>query len=865
MSHIRPHPVVRFVEACTLPLRISSLAVLLGVAASPAAAQVPGDPRPAGSAFVRAELAPGGVDLVLPAVPRSAQARAPKHAMPPLPIADAGLPAPNSPPLNTSATLPTAGCDLIVRANHDVAPPGSGRGTVAEPTVALRGTNDPFATVGFYTANWFAGLSNDSGVTWSHVNPSTRFAALDGGFCCDQTCLYVPVRDAMVWYLQYSYSATTQRGSVRVAYAIGSGIAGNQWASFVFSPQGFGMSPGYWFDFPDIAVSNSHIYFTSNVFDPTGGFVDAVIWTMSLDDFLGGSGAVTWWIGANIGGAASVRFTRGLGDTLYAGTHASNSRIRIFKLIGASLVVVERDHPAWSGGPYVSMTQGGVNWAGRIDWRMTGAYQTPVEYGFLWTASATSGRPLPYTRVARFRTSDDAHVADEDLWSNDVAVMYASAAGNDAGQTAFSVAFGGASTHPRTACGLVDDCTPNWAGQTLQSVVSPTASPSVPKWGDYYSVQRHPVRSLEFVGSAAGLVGGGADHNQQTRLAWWGRERDNPAWVTTSVWSAPVQGVPITCTADRLGKTRVTSVGYVSYDASTNYVLTAPTAHVADGKVYRFREWRYRGAPHGSLAYYSSATSTLFIADARDDVAQAVYEEARRLEVGSRMPATGVAIAVTPNDVQNNGNGTTVFARHYLAGAGVTLTAPATHGTNPFKRWWLDGVAQPLGTRALLVNVGQGATPIVAEAEFFEHVAGAFTAFCSGCPGTGNRVPVHGGSGTPEIGQSIQWLVSNARGNSSGILRVGASRTTWNGLSLPVNLGFLGMGSTCLLCVSPDLALPFVTDSAGAASLGVLIPNDIALVRSRIYTQPAIIDGGAPSTLPLVHGNALELLVGGTI
>jgi hypothetical protein len=57
------------------------------------------------------------------------------------------------------------------------------------------------------------------------------------------------------------------------------------------------------------------------------------------------------------------------------------------------------------------------------------------------------------------------------------------------------------------------------------------------------------------------------------------------------------------------------------------------------------------------------------------------------LTVNSASPANGVAIVVTPKDNNNTGNGSTSFTRTYNAGTAVTLTAPATSGSNTFASW----------------------------------------------------------------------------------------------------------------------------------------------------------------------------------
>jgi hypothetical protein len=57
------------------------------------------------------------------------------------------------------------------------------------------------------------------------------------------------------------------------------------------------------------------------------------------------------------------------------------------------------------------------------------------------------------------------------------------------------------------------------------------------------------------------------------------------------------------------------------------------------------------------------------------------------LTVDSTTPASGVAITVSPADVNGSASGTTSFTRTYDAGTTVTLTAPATSGTNTFSSW----------------------------------------------------------------------------------------------------------------------------------------------------------------------------------
>ncbi len=63
-------------------------------------------------------------------------------------------------------------------------------------------------------------------------------------------------------------------------------------------------------------------------------------------------------------------------------------------------------------------------------------------------------------------------------------------------------------------------------------------------------------------------------------------------------------------------------------------------------------------------------------------------------------PATGAAITVSPADNSSNGNGTTQFTRIYNTSTVVSLTAPATFGTDIFSKWQKNGVDLTTSTNA---------------------------------------------------------------------------------------------------------------------------------------------------------------------
>jgi hypothetical protein len=324
------------------------------------------------------------------------------------------------------------------------------------------------------------------------------------------------------------------------------------------------------------------------------------------------------------------------------------------------------------------------------------------------------------------------------------------------------------------------------------------------------------------------------------------------------VSSTPVTGIPITVNVtdrnnQKNGNTNFNRV----YNPRQGYILTAPATFTSGATTYQFDRW----VSLGVLQPIDERVLTVDDIGAADDTAEARYLARRTLQVRSSNPNSGIAITVSVQDLNGNQNGTTSFDRVYKNGVTVALTAPAANGANPFKQWILNGVNQPLGQVALNVLVDTATE--TATAVYYTHVAGSFTRFCSGCPGTAGRIPAHGGSGTPEIGNAITLGISNAVGNAGGAMYIGASRTNYLGFPLPLNLGFIGMGPTCLLCVSVDISIGFATNGAGVGSVVVPLPNSTNLISSHLFTQGAIVDFGAGTSIPVVHSNAMDTLIGG--
>jgi hypothetical protein len=189
----------------------------------------------------------------------------------------------------------------------------------------------------------------------------------------------------------------------------------------------------------------------------------------------------------------------------------------------------------WTGQGHVSALPNGVNWAARATPFAKGGYANAREYGFLWMAAARPGRPLPYVRIAKFRTADHTLIEEEDLWSNDIAWLYPVATTNAVGHVGCVVAAGGTAMHPVTALLIVDDCRAKFAGAPAYGFAFSTHSPTYARWGDYFSMQRHPARTLGFVTSGLAQTGGSQTTDQQPRYLHFGQSRDALAWSSALV------------------------------------------------------------------------------------------------------------------------------------------------------------------------------------------------------------------------------------------------------------------------------------------------------------------------------------------
>jgi len=123
----------------------------------------------------------------------------------------------------------------------------------------------------------------------------------------------------------------------------------------------------------------------------------------------------------------------------------------------------------------------------------------------------------------------------------------------------------------------------------------------------------------------------------------------------------------------------------------------------------------------------------------QDHTAKAVYYSLFNLTVNSENPDTGVVIQVSTQDISNKLDGVTQFTRMYISNTTVTLTAPATVGSNKFDHWQINNInfgqtpalqiCVDKITEATAVYVHQDASPDILLYENSQYISNNFSFF----------------------------------------------------------------------------------------------------------------------------------------
>lgn len=381
---------------------------------------------------------------------------------------------------------------------------GAQASTICEPTVAAHGREL------FVTGNWFAARSADDGRAWRALSPFARFAPAAGGFCCDQVALFVPALQVWVWLLQYT-PGDDGENLLRLAVSSRPDFADAHHWDLVPSRVDARWS-GDWFDYPDMTVTDGHLFVSVNLFRGQTWRRAAVLRFPLQPLARGAALGYRCWSTEAVG---SIRLCRGPGAVQFMGSHRGGATLRVLRWCDDSAAVTWQDVAVspWSDGPFTAPGPGGAEWLARLDGRITGAWCGAGSIGFMWSANRDERHPWPFVRAVRLRASDLERVDEPDLWSRASAWAYPAAAANARGEVGFTACYGGGRRHPSHVVGVWAD-----GGWRTRVAATSTHGPSGGAWGDYLGIAPAHPGGEHWVAAGYTLRGGASRRRVQPRV-----------------------------------------------------------------------------------------------------------------------------------------------------------------------------------------------------------------------------------------------------------------------------------------------------------------------------------------------------------
>ena len=428
--------------------------------------------------------------------------------------------------LNTRAIIHRAldaTLDIQIALNTPIPEPGQKRtaSNVGEPSLSVNGD------VVFYTGNWYAALSSDGGKTFSFIDPNSFAQPNDPPgvtFCCDQVVNYMPTIDTFVWLMQYGPS--TGDNIQRLAFATTDNVKAGKWQIFDITTQMLGV-PGFFMDFPDLAVGSNFLYVTTNCFGPDGQTVGSAVARIPITGISQGAPTLEKFVSMDL---FAFRVAQNCTDTAYFAAHKDTSTLSVFSWPESQAAPTSQDVAIarWIGtNGYISRTPDGRRWLDRVDPRLTGATLAGDELWFAWSVDADSNhRPKPFVQMARINRTNMSLLEDVNLFDADSAIAYAGLGTNSNNEVGVSYMIGGA-VFPSHVVGIMSN--------NRLSVVagkgdrSPIADPQGHfDWGDYLTARPvFPDRKL-FAAAGFTMIGTTDGDNQDAtpRYVVFGRSKD---------------------------------------------------------------------------------------------------------------------------------------------------------------------------------------------------------------------------------------------------------------------------------------------------------------------------------------------------
>lgn len=371
---------------------------------------------------------------------------------------------------------------------------------VGEPSLSVN------EDVVFYTGNWYAAVSIDGGKSFKFIDPNSMAQPNDPQgvtFCCDQVVNYMPSIDTFMWLMQYGPS--TGDNIQRLAFARTDDVKAGRWQIFDITTAMLEV-PGFFMDFPDLAVGASFIYMTTNCFGSDGKTVGSAVVRIPFNSIVDGNPTIEKYVAMDL---FAFRVAQNCGQTAYFAAHRDTSTLAVFSWPEDQPAPTSQDVAVarWIGtNGYISRTPDGRRWLDRADPRITGATLAGNELWFAWGVDADSNhRPKPFVQMVRMNNADMSLIENVNLFDADSAICYAALATNADNEVGVSYMMGGA-VFPSHVVGFL-------SGDGKSAVVGkgdrgPLSDPQGHfDWGDYLTARPvFPDRKL-FAAAGFSLIG----------------------------------------------------------------------------------------------------------------------------------------------------------------------------------------------------------------------------------------------------------------------------------------------------------------------------------------------------------------------
>jgi hypothetical protein len=391
---------------------------------------------------------------------------------------------------------------------------------VGEPSVAINGN------VVFFTGNWYAAVSSDSGKTFKFIDPNKAFKdpKPNSQFCCDQVVHYISKIDTFVWLLQYGPESGDN--IQRLAFAKTADVVSGKWRLFDITTKSLNV-PGAFLDFPDLAVGANNLYVTTNIFPGPNQAGSAVI-RIPFSSIESGTVTAQPFVSMSL---QSFRVAQNCGTTAFFAAHQDTSTLAVFSWKEGQAVPVQKSVGVarWIGGNgYMSRTPDGRRWLDRADPRLTGATFAKNELWFAWSVDRNSNhRPNPFVQIARIDASNLTLIDNINLFDSNSATAYGALSTNENDEVGVSYMIGGGPLAPSHVVAIL-------TGTRKDSVVATgNRGPLDPEtgkgeWGDFLTVRRVFPNQKLFAASGFTMKGAGDGSNRDVtpRFVVFGRASD---------------------------------------------------------------------------------------------------------------------------------------------------------------------------------------------------------------------------------------------------------------------------------------------------------------------------------------------------